>query len=177
MARRRRQWKPKEEPAKQWKPKEEPAKEASQYKTLLDLVLGEDIYLVNYYGFVCQLRYTFPDHLQDGLKLVGQNAIGILFGGCLVVLPASVAVKNLGYLRPVGVPRGEPLVTEKGTHVYDLRKDLQGLYGGEWSEVSFDQAARDFWDIVGEHRFPKWNKTFFKFLMLDTGVDLCETEE
>ena len=61
--------------------------------------------------------------------------------------------------------------------MYDLRKDLQGLHGGEWSEVSFDQAARDFWDIVGEHKFPKWNKTFFKFIMLETGVDLCETEE
>ena len=61
--------------------------------------------------------------------------------------------------------------------MYDLRKDLQGLYGGEWSEVSFDHDARDFGDIVGEHRFPTWNKTFFKFLMLETGVDLCETEE
>ena len=50
------------------------------------------------------------------------------------------------------------------------------MYGGEWAEVSFDQAARDFWDIVGEHKFPKWNKTFFKFLVLETGVDLCETE-
>ena len=93
-----------------------------------------------------------------------------------MVLPADVAVKNLGYLRPVRVHRQSPLVTGKGTHVYDLRKDLQGLYGGEWAEVSFDQAARDFWDIVGEHKFPKWNKTFFKFLVLETGVDLCETE-
>ena len=159
------------------KRKEEPAEEASQYKTLLDLVRGEDIYLVNYYGFVCTLRCTIPDYLQNGLKLVGQNAIGILFGGCLVVLPASVAVKNLGYLRSVGVPRRDPLVTGKSTHVYDLRKDMEGLHGGAWSEVSFDQAARDFWDIVGEHRCPKWNKTFFKFLMLDTGVDLSETEE
>ena len=94
-----------------------------------------------------------------------------------MVLPADVAVNNLGYLRPVGVPRRAPLVTGKGTHVYDLRNDLPGLYGGEWSEVSFDQAARDFWDIVREHRFPKWNKAFCKFLRLETGVDLCETEE
>ena len=162
MARRRREWVP---------------KETSDYKTLLDLVLGEDIYLVNYYGFVSKLNCTIAVHVQGRLRNAGQNAIGIMFGGCLVVLPADVAVKNLGYLRPVGVPRRAPLVTDMGTHVYDLRKDLQGLYGGEWSEVSFDQAARDFWDIVGEHRFPKWNKTFFKFLMLDTGVDLCETEE
>ena len=61
--------------------------------------------------------------------------------------------------------------------MYDLRKDLQGMYGGKWSDVSFDQAAKDFWDIVGEHRTSRWNKTFFKFLMLDTGVDLSETEE
>ena len=162
MARRRREWVP---------------KETSEYKTLLDLVLGEDIYLVNYYGLVSMLNCTFAGHVQYHLRNVGKNAIGIMFGGCLVVLPADVAVKNLGYLRPVGVPRRAPLVTGKGTHVYDLRKDLQGLYGGEWSEVSFDQAARDFWDIVGEHRCPKWNKTFFKFLMLDTGVDLSETEE
>ena len=162
MARRRREWVP---------------KETSEYKTLVDLVLGEDIYLVNYYGFVCQLRCTFTDYVRDRLQHVGQNAIGLLFGGCLVVLPADVAVKNLGYLRPVGIPRRAPLVTGMGTHVYDLRKDLQGLYGGEWSEVSFDQAARNFWGIVGEHRFPTWNKTFFKCLMLETGVDLCETEE
>ena len=68
-------------------------------------------------------------------------------------------------------------MTRKGTHVYDLRKDLQRLYGGECSEVSFDQAAIDFWGIVGEHRFPYSNNTFFKFLMLETGVDLCETED
>ena len=162
MARRRREWVP---------------KETSEYKTLLDLVLGEDIYLVNYYGLVSKLNCTIAVHVQYRLRNVGKNAIGIMFGGCLVVLPADVAVKNLGYLRPVGVPRRASLVTGMGTHVYDLRKDLQGLYGGEWSEVSFDQAARDFWDIVGKHRFPHWNKTFFKFLMLETGVDFFETEE
>ena len=162
MARRRRKWKP---------------KDTVEYITLLDLVLGEDIYLVNYYGFVSKLNFTFTDFVRDRLQHVGQNAIGIIFGGCLVALPADVAVENLGYLRPVVVPRQAPRVTGKGTHVYDLRKDLQGLYGGEWAEVSFDQAARDFWDIVGEHKFPKWNKTFFKFLVLETGVDLCETEE
>ena len=159
-------------PRREWVPKE-----TAEYRTLLELVLAEDIYLVNYYGVVSMLNGTFADIMQYHLRNVGKNAIGIMFGGCLVVLPADVAVKNLGYLRPVGVPRRAPLVTDMGTHVYDLRKDLQGLYGGEWSEVSFDQAARDFWDIVGEHRFPKWNKTFFKFLMLETGVDLCETEE
>ena len=162
MARRRREWVP---------------KETSEYKTLLDLVLGEDIYLVNYYGFVSRLNCTIAIHVQDRLRNTGQNAIGIMFGGCLVVLPADVAVKNLGYLRPVGVPRRAPLVTGMGTHVYDLRKDLQGMYGGEWTEVSFDQAARDFWEVVGEHRFPKRNKPLFKFLLLETGVDLCQTED
>ena len=119
MTRRRRKWKPKET--------------LDEYMTLLDLVLGEDIYPVNYYGFVSQLKCTFTDYVRYRLQHVGQNAIGIMFGGCLVVLPADVAVKNLGYLPPVGIPRRAPLVTGKGTHVYDLRKDLQGLYGGEWS--------------------------------------------
>ena len=99
-------------------------------------------------------RRRFKDGARDRLTHVGQNAVGIMFRGCLVILPADVAVKILGYLRPVGVPRRPSLVTGKGTHVYDLRKDLQGMYGGEWTEVSFDQAARDFWEVVGEHRFP-----------------------
>ena len=73
-----------------------------------------------------------------------------MFGGRLVVRPADVAVNSLGYLRSVGVPRRAPLVTGMGTQVYDLRKYLQGLYGGEWSEVSFDQSARDFlWYFLG----------------------------
>ena len=162
-------------PRREWVPKE-----TDEYRTLLELARGEDIYLVNYYGVVsmlCGMCGTFSDTMQSHLKNVGKNAVGIMFGGCLVVLPADVAIKNLGYLRPVGVPRRVPLVTGMGTHVYDLRKDLQGLHGGEWAEVSFDQAARDFWGVVGEHRSPKWNKTFFKFLMLETGVDLCEAEE
>ena len=157
---------------REWKPKE-----TDEYWTLLDLALREDIYLINYYGFVYEVSCTFADHLRDRLQHVGQNAIGIMFGGCLVVLPADVALKNLGYLRPTRIPRRAVLVTKMGTHVYDLRKDLQGLHGGEWSEVSFDKAGRDFWKIVGEHRFPTWNKTFFKFLMLETGVDLDETAE
>ena len=162
MARGRRKWKP---------------KETLEYESLLDLILDEGIYLVNYYGFVVEMNTTWTDWVRDCLTHVGQNAIGIMFGGCLVILPADVAVKNLGYLRPVSVPRRPPRVTGKGTHVYDLRKDLQGMYGGEWTEVSFDQAARDFWELVGEHRFPKWNKHFFKFLLLETGVDLCQTED
>ena len=139
MARRRRKWKP---------------KETFEYETLLDLVLGEDIYLVNYYGFVSTLHCMLTHFVRDRLKHVGQHAIGIMFGGCLVVLPADVAVKNLCYLRPTGVPRRQPLVTRKGTRVYDLGKDLQGLYDGEWTEVNFDKAAREFWDVVGEHRYP-----------------------
>ena len=130
MARARREWVPKET--------------ADEYRTLLELAKGEDIYLVNYYGVVSMLSGTFSDIMQYHLKNVGKNAIGIMFGGCLVVLPADVAIKNLGYLRPTGVPRRAPLVTGMGTQVYDLRKYLQGLYGGEWSEVSFDQSARDF---------------------------------
>ena len=157
---------------REWKPKE-----TDEYWTLLDLALREDIYLINYYGFVYEVSCTFADHLRDRLQHVGQNAIGIMFGGCLVVLPADVALKNLGYLRPTKIPRRTTLVTKMGTLVYDLRKDLQGLHGDEWSEVSFDQAGRDFWKIVGQHKYPKWNKTFFKFLLLETGVDLDETAE
>ena len=97
-----------------------------------------------------------------------------------MLLPADVVVKNLGYLRPVGVPRRKPLVTRTGTRVYDLRKDLQGLYHGEWTRVNFDKAAREFWDVVAEHGYPFWqNYPFFKFLMLETGVDLdfCQAGE
>ena len=82
MARRRRKWKP---------------KETSGYNTLLDLVLGEDIYLVNYYGFVSTFNCDDTDFVRERLKHVGQNTIGIMFGGCLVVLLARVAVKNFAY--------------------------------------------------------------------------------
>ena len=124
------------------------------YATLLDLVLDEDIYLVNYYGFVFKMNGTWTDFVLDRLTQVGQNAVGIVFGGCLVLLPADVAVKNLGYLRPVGVPRSNSLVTRKGTRVYDVRKDLQGLYHDEWTRVNFDKAARESWEVVGEQRYP-----------------------
>ena len=163
MARRRRKWKP---------------KETFEYETLLDLVLGEDIYLVNLYGDVFKIAGKATDSVSDSLTRVGQNAVGIVFGGCLVLLPADVAVKNLGYLRPTGVPRRKPLVTRSGTRVYDLGKDLQGLYDGEWTEVNFDKAAREFWDVVGEHRYPCWdNYPLYKYLVLKTGVDLNQSGE
>ena len=94
---------------REWKPKE-----TDEYWTLLDLALREDIYLINYYGFVYEVSCTFADHLRDRLQHVGQNAIGIMFGGCLVVLPADVALKNLGYLRPTRIPRRAVLVTKWG---------------------------------------------------------------
>ena len=81
--------------------------------------------------------------MRERLAHVGANAVGIMFGGCLVVLPADVAVKNLGFLRPMGVPRGYSLVTRRGTRVYDLRKDLQELYHAGWIQACFDKAARD----------------------------------
>ena len=68
-------------------------------------------------------------------------------------------------------------MTKKGTHVYDLRKDLKGLHGGKWSEVSFDKAGRDFLEDRWRAQVPNMEQTFFKFLMLETGVDLCDTEE
>ena len=95
-----------------------------------------------------------------------------------MVLPADVAVKNLGFLRPVGVPRSHSLVTGRGTRVYDVRKDLQGLYHGGWTQACFDKAAREFGLVVWEHGHPKWyNRPLFKFLMLETGVDLGDEEE
>ena len=155
-----------------------PRKREWQYATILELVLNEDIYLVNYYGFVFKMNGTWTDFVCDRLTHVGQNAVGIVFGGCLVLLPADVAVNKLGYLRPVGVPRRKPLVSRKGIRVYDLRKDLQGLYHGEWTGVNFDKAARGSWDVVGEHRYPYWdNYPFFTYLMLETGVDLNQSGE
>ena len=149
-----------------------------KYATILDFVRREDIYLVNIYGFVFKFDRTPTDFVSNSLTHVGQKAVGIVFGGCLVLLPADVAVKNLGYLRPKGVPRREPLVTGKGTRVYDLSKDLQGLYHDEWTGVNFDKAAREFWDVVGEHRYPYLeNYPLFKYLMLETGVDLNHSGE
>ena len=134
--------------------------------------------MVNMYGVVFKIDGATTDFVSDSLTHVGQNAVGIVFGGCLVLLPADVAVKNLGYLRPVGVPRRKPLVTRKGIRVYDLRKDLQGLYHGEWTRVNFDKAARESWEVVGEHRYPSWqNYPLFKYIMLETGVDFCRAGE
>ena len=148
-----------------------------EYATLLELVIDEDIYLVNYYGFLFDMAITWKDFVRERLAHVGANAVGIMFGGCLVVLPADVAVKNLGFLRPMGVPRGYSLVTRRGTRVYDLRKDLQELYHAGWIQACFDKAAREFWLVVWEHGHPKWyNRPLFKFLMLETGVDLGEEE-
>ena len=172
MARRKRKRKSqgKDEYATQHKWKDE-------YATLLELVIDEHIYLVNYYGFLFDMAITWKDFVRERLAHVGANAVGIMFGGCLVVLPADVAVKNLGFLRPVGVPRGYSLVTKRGTRVYDLRKDLQKLYHAGWTQACFDKAARDVWLVVGEHGHPKWyNRPLFKFLMLETGVDLGEEE-
>ena len=74
------------------------------YATIIELVLDEEIYLVNYYGFVLKMNGTWTDFVHERLTYVGQHTVGIMFGGCLVLLPADVAVKNLGYLRPVGYP-------------------------------------------------------------------------
>ena len=72
------------------------------YATLLELVIDEDIYLVNYYGFLFDMAVTWKDFVRERLAHVGANAVGIMFGSCLVVLPADVAVKNLNFPRPVG---------------------------------------------------------------------------
>ena len=105
-----------------------------QYATLLQLIPDEDMYLVNYYGFVFKMNGTWTVFLNDRLAHVGQHSVGIMSGGCLVVPPADVALHNLDFLRPVGVPRRHSLVTGKGTRVYDVPKGLQGLYHGGWTE-------------------------------------------
>ena len=149
-----------------------------RYATLIELVDDEDIYLINFYGRVYKLDGTHRDFLDDRLREVRKNAIGMLFGGCLVLLPADVAVKNLGYLRPVSVPRTNWLVTGTGTNVYDLRKDMQGLYQGEWRRVNLDKVAREFWAVVVEHDRPSaQNLPLYEYLMLETGVDSCPCAE
>ena len=61
--------------------------------------------------------------------------------------------------------------------MYDLRKDLQGLYHAKWTQTCFDNVARGFWLVVAEHWHLKgYNKLLFNFLMLETGVDLDEEE-
>ena len=154
---------------------EAPVKETCEegYATLLELVTSEDIYLVNFYGKVYKLDDGAPNELlRRRLWRVGKNVVGIIFGSCLVLLLADVAVKNLGYLRPASVPRTNWLVTGTGTRVYDLRKDMQGLYHGGWTRVSLDKAAREFWAVVGEHSHPSaQNFPLYEYLMLETGVD------
>ena len=68
-----------------------------EYAELLELVIDEDIYLGNYYGFLFDMTITWKDFVRERLALVGANAVGIMFGGCLVVLLADVAVKNFAY--------------------------------------------------------------------------------
>ena len=63
-------------------------------------------------------------------------------------------------------------MTGTGTRVYDLRKDMQGLYHGGWTRVSLDKAAREFWAVVVEHGHPSaQNFPFYEYLMPETGVD------
>ena len=69
-----------------------------KYATILDFVGRDDIYLVNIYGTVFKIDRKPTDFVSDSLTHVRQNAVGIVFGGCLVLLPADVVVKNLGYL-------------------------------------------------------------------------------
>ena len=108
MARGRRKWKP---------------KETLEYESLLDLILDKRIYLVNYYGFVVKMNTTWTDWVRDRLTHVGQNAVGIMFGGCLVILPADVAVNNLGYLRPVG---GAPKTFARDRKGYACVRSTEG---------------------------------------------------
>ena len=54
-----------------------------RYETLADLVNNEDIYLINFYGRVYKLDGGARELLDDRLREVRNNVIGMLFGNCL----------------------------------------------------------------------------------------------
>ena len=156
-----------------------PVKETFEkgYATLFELVTSEDIYLINFYGRPYKLEGVPKELLRDRLVGVGKNILGIMFGGCLVLLPVDVAVNNLGYLRPASVPRIGWLVTGTGTRVYDLRRDIHGItiYGDtEWAQVTFDNAEKELWAVVVQHDHQSAdNFPLYKYLKLETGSDSC----
>ena len=136
-----------------------PVKETFEkgYATLFELATSEDIYLINFYAGPYKLEGVPKELLRDLLVGVGKNILGIMFGGCLVLLTVDVAVKNFGYLRPASVPRIGWLVTGAGTRVYDLRRDIHGItiYGDtEWTQVNFDKDAKEFRAVVVQHGHP-----------------------
>ena len=92
------------------------------YGTLFELVTSEDIYLINFYGRPYKLEGVPKELLRDLLVGIGKTMIGIMFGGCLVLLPVDVAVKNFGYLRPSDRDRNSCLrSTERHPRNHDLR--------------------------------------------------------
>ena len=60
-----------------------------KYATILDVVGREDIYLVNMYRTVFKIDGKPTDLVSDSLTHVGQNAVGIVLGGCLVAVAAT----------------------------------------------------------------------------------------
>ena len=134
--------------------------------------------MINFYGNVYKRNDTSREFLDVRLREVRNQVIGMLFGGCLVLLPADVVVENLGHLRPVSVPRTNWLVAGTGTNVYDIRKDMQYLYQGEWRRVDLDKVAMGFGAVVVEHDRPSaQNLPLYEYMMLETGVDSCPCAE
>ena len=124
---------------REWKPKE-----TSEYQTLLDLVLSEDIYLINYYGFVYVLICTF-------FRLFARSPAACrterhrynvrrLFG-CTTCKRGSKEPRlpTTNYDTPTSSASDK-----KGDACVRSTEGFEGLHGDKWSEVSFDKAGREF---------------------------------
>ena len=125
-----------------------------EYETLVELMEWEGVYLVNYFGVIWQLARCERRGLDDPLRKAQGDVVGLLFAGCLVILPRDVAIQNLDYLVPTRVPRTHCVVTKTGTVVHDLRKVeeyTQCLLDGRWGAVKLEQAARDMFEVVVKH--------------------------
>ena len=66
-----------------------------------------------------------------------------------------MATQNLAYIVPTDLPRTQQHVTKTGTVVHDLRKlYTPWLIDGALRGVELEQAARDMWEVVVQHRPP-----------------------
>ena len=147
------------------------------YASLYELAYGEGVFFVNWGGMMYRTHDVCDDRLSRKLSEAGCNLTALLFAGCLAVLPADVAMQNLGYCRPTDVPRTRVMTTTRGTVVFDLRYDekyLSHIQDEEGMPINLSQAAVEMWQVVVEHQTPSRETAgLFDFLMLMTGGRRC----
>ena len=115
---------------------------------------------------------------EHELMASGPHLTGLILANSLVLLPTDVAMQNLEYLHPSGIPRTNVLVTERGTVVHDLR--LSELYTTNllldtWRGVNLTRAAREMWYVVVNHEPPSPpDRPLYEFLLLRSGGLKCQ---